>query len=115
MIPRASRTGVASNRSSCIFISLPVQSGTPIVILCTSSFCPSCSFFVRENVPLQLGLSFPSLRAPFLNDDLERTRLNAAHYAPGQVRWGTALVPFLLNSNLKLHSLGMAFPSTVGG
>ena len=36
-------------------------------------------------------------------------------YKLGEVRCGTAFVPFLLSSNRKLHSLGTAFPSTVGG
>ena len=53
-------------------------------------------------------------RSPYTTN-LESIRMSAAHYAPGEVRCDAAFVPFLLNSNLKLHSLGTAFPSTVGG
>ena len=38
-----------------------------------------------------------------------------ANYEPGEVRCGTALVPVLLNSNVRLHWLSIALPSTVGG
>jgi len=110
MIPRAlRRTGRPTSSS-------PFQSSLARRLFCATLHpVLPVPFFVRENVPLHLGLSFPSLRALFLNDVLERIRLNAAHYAPGEVRCGIALMPFLLNSNLKLHSLGTALPSTVGG
>ena len=63
---------------------------------------------VRFIIPLRCE------RSPYTTN-LESIRMSAAHYAPGEVHCGTALVPLLLNSNLKFHSLGTDLPSTVGG